>query len=398
MRFVAFLGSLAAAVGLLGPAAAEGLKIGALMSLSGGLSAYGESSLAGVRLAIDEMNAAGGVNGFRVTLAVADDQTAPQVGIAAARKLIETDKVNAMIGALSSGVTIPVASTVTASAGVLQISTASTSPEITTLKDNDFLFRTVPADTAQGAALAQLTKDKGIKRIALVQLNNSYGRNLADSFTRAFDGSVVHAFAYDPRQGALRAELRAAAKSGADALVVLSYPVEGIAIVKQAADGGLFKRFIFADGMKVPEVVSAFGAKTLEGAFGTAPEAAGDAADAFRKLYRDKHKSPPPRPYVDSAYDAAILLGLAALKAKSNDSMAIRNALRAVAGPPGERIRPGEFAKAKKLIAAGQEIDYAGAAGPQNFDAAGDVAGSYAHWEIKGGKIVTIKVFDPTAR
>ena len=90
------------------------------------------------------MKGGGGVNGEKVTLALGNARPSPQAGIEAAKRLVETDKVNAIIGALSSGVTIPVAAQVTVPAGVLQISTASTSPEITTLKDNDVLFRPVP--------------------------------------------------------------------------------------------------------------------------------------------------------------------------------------------------------------------------------------------------------------
>lgn len=364
------------------------------MSITGGLRSYGESSMMGVRLAVDEMNAAGGVNGGKVTLAVGDDRTQPQAGIEAAKKLIEGDKVSAIIGALPSGVTLPVAINVTVPAGILQISTASTSPEITGLKDSDLLFRTVPTDVGQGLALARIAKDKGVKRAAIVHINTSYGKGLADAFTKAFDGSVTRTIVYDPRQSQLRGELQQAAKGGADLLLLIAYPDDGVPILRQAIDGGLFKRFALSDGMKTPDVVAKAGAKALEGAWGAATQGSGDAAAAFRKIHEAKYKAQPARPYVDSAYDAAILIGLAALRAKSSDSRAIRDSLRAVAGPPGERVLPGQFAKAKKLIEDGQEIDYAGAAGPQNFDGAGDVAGSYAHWEIKGGKFVTVKVIE----
>jgi branched-chain amino acid transport system substrate-binding protein len=289
---------------------------------------------------------------------------------------------------------IPEATIVTVPAGVPMISTASTSPEITTLKDSDFVFRTVPTDAGQGAALAQIAKEKAVKRAAVVHVNTGYGKGLADAFQRSFDGTVPHTLAYEPRQNAIRGQLQQAAKSGAELLLVIAYPDEGVPVIKQAAEGGLFKRFAFGDGLKSQEMIAGVGAKVLEGSWGTAPQGSGEAAAAFQKIYAAKHKAAPSQPYVDSAYDAALLIGLAALKAKSNDPKMIRDALRAVAAPPGERILPGEFAKAKKLIEAGQDIDYVGAAGPQNFDAAGDVAGSYAHWEIKGGKFVTVKVID----
>jgi ABC-type branched-subunit amino acid transport system substrate-binding protein len=378
------------------PAAAQqGLKLGVLMSMTGGLGSYGEVGLNGVRLAVEEMNAAGGVNGGQVTLAVGDDQTSPQAGVDAAKRLVDIEKVNAIIGALSSGVTIPVATSVAVPAGMIQISTASTSPEITTLKDGDFLFRTVPTDAVQGMALAQIAKEKGVKSAAIIYVNNDYGKGLAEAFAKSFDGKVTQSIAYEPKQASFRGELQRAAQGGADTLLLLAYPEDGIPILKQALEGGFFKKFAFADGMKAPEVAKSIGAKFVEGAFATAPQAAGEASDLFRKLYEKRFKEMPPKPYIDAAYDAAMLVGLAAVKAKSSNPKAIRDALRFVANAPGEPIRPGEFAKAKKMLEAGQDIDYVGAGGPQNFDAAGDVVGTYAHWEFKGGKIVTIKVFEP---
>jgi ABC-type branched-subunit amino acid transport system substrate-binding protein len=378
------------------PAAAQqGLKLGVLMSMTGGLGSYGEVGLNGVRLAVEEMNAAGGVNGGQVTLAVGDDQTSPQAGVDAAKRLVDIEKVNAIIGALSSGVTIPVATSVAVPAGMIQISTASTSPEITTLKDGDFLFRTVPTDAVQGVALAQIAKEKGVKSAAIIYVNNDYGKGLAEAFTKSFEGKVTQSIAYEPKQASFRGELQRAAQGGADTLLLLAYPEDGIPILKQALEGGFFKKFAFADGMKAPEVAKSIGAKFVEGAFATAPQAAGEASDLFRKLYEKRFKEMPPKPYIDAAYDAAMLVGLAAVKAKSSNPKAIRDALRFVANAPGEPIRPGEFAKAKKMLEAGQDIDYVGAGGPQNFDSAGDVVGTYAHWEFKGGKIVTIKVFEP---
>lgn len=392
-------GFAAAALGaafITGPAAAaDGLKLGVLMSMTGGLGSYGEVGLNGVRLAVEEMNAAGGVNKGQVTLAIGDDQTSPQAGVDAAKRLVDVEKVNAIIGALSSGVTIPVATSVSVPAGMLQISTASTSPEITTLKDNDWLFRTVPTDAVQGVALAQVAKEKGVKSISIIYVNNDYGKGLAEAFTKAYEGKVTQSIAYEPKQASFRGELQKAAQGSAEVLLLLAYPEDGIPILKQALEGGFFKRFAFADGMKAPEVATSIGAKFVEGAFATAPQAAGEASDTFRKLYEKRFKELPPKPYIDSAYDAAMLVGLAAVKAKSSDPKAIREALRFVANAPGEQIKPGEFAKGKKLLEAGQDIDYVGAGGPQNFDAVGDVVGTYAHWEFKDGKIVTIKVFEP---
>ena len=392
----AFIGS--AQLGFTGSALAEGLKIGALMPMTGGLQAYGTTSLNGVKMAVEEVNANGGVNGGTMTMAVGDTQTSPQAGVDAAQRLVNVEKVKALVGALSSGVTIPVASTVSSKLGVPQISSASTSPEITGLKDNDFLFRTVPTDAVQGVALAQVSEEKKLKTVSIVYINNDYGKGLAEAFAMSYKkngGTVTQSVAYEEKQGSYRGELRKAAQGNADALLLIGYPEDGIPIVKQALEGGFFRKFVFTDGMKAPEVIKTIGAKYLNGTFATAPEATGKANQMFKAAYTKRFGEVPPKPFIDSGYDAAMLIALAAEKAKSDDPKAIRDALRFVANPPGVQILPGEYAKAKRLLAEGKDIDYVGASGPQNFDKAGDVAGTYAHWEIEGGEIVTKKVFEP---
>ncbi len=125
--------------------AAEPVKIGTLLDLTGALEAYGKPIQNGAILAAEHINAAGGPLGRKLELVHRDSQTDPTAGIDAAKKLVELDKVVAIVGALSSGVTIPVATSVTIPSGIVQISPASTSPQITYLQDNDLLFRTCPS-------------------------------------------------------------------------------------------------------------------------------------------------------------------------------------------------------------------------------------------------------------
>ena len=382
------------------PAAAETLRIGALMPMTGDLQAYGETSLNGINLAVMEINAAGGVLGSDLEVKVGDTQTRPQAGVDAAQKLVSLEGVKGFVGALSSGVTIPIAQSVSKVEQIPQISGASTSPVITTLEDGDFLFRTVPSDAFQGVALARVTRDKGVGTVGIVFVNNDYGRGLADSFSAAFrniGGEVSASVGYEQGQPAYRGELQKASGGGAEALVLIGYPENGQTILRQALEGGYFNRFIFTDGMKAPEVIENIGAQYLNGSFGTAPQAQTDtpAAKHFAEAYEEQFGEVPPKPFMDTAYDATYILALAAARAGRTDPVAIRDALRAVAGPPGEKVGPGEFARAVGLLADGKEIDYEGAAGSQNFDSSGDVPGSFAHWEIIDGKIQTVKVFVP---
>lgn len=388
----------AGAVGLwtAGLAAQESVKIGAVIPTTGPLQVYGEATLNGLNLAVEEINAAGGVLGKRVELVVADTATNPQVGVEAAKRLVSVDGVVGLIGALSSGVTIPIATTVSKPEKVPQISTASTSPVITTLDDDGFLFRTVPSDSLQGAILGKLVAEQGFSKVAVIYVNNDYGKGLAEAFAAAFPGEVTAMVAYEEKQASYRGELQRASRGDPEALVQIAYPGDGIPMLRQALEEGFFTKFIFTDGMKAQEVVDAIGAP-LNGSFGTAPtgDPESPAAKRFRELYEAKYGELPPQPFIDSAYDAVMLMALAIQKAGSTDGTAIRDALPVVANPPGEKVIPGEFAKAKKILEGGGDVDYEGAAGNQNFDGNGDVPGIYSHWAVQDGRIVEVAVIRP---
>lgn len=379
-----------------GPMGKQPVKIGALMPTTGALQVYGEASINGLRLAIDEVNAAGGVLGRPLELAFGDTQTNPQAGVDAAKRLVATEHVAGLVGALGSGVTIPVATSVSAVDKVPQISNASTSPVITNLADNDFLFRTVPNDALQGKILADLLQKKGVDKVAVIYVNNDYGQGLADALKASYQGEITGMVAYEEKQASYRSELQKAKGGGADTLVLIAYPGDGIPILKQSLEGGFFSKFVFTDGMKANEVGAAIGAP-LDGAFGTAPSANSESAAAkkFREMYQAKFGEIPPQPFIDSAYDAGMILALAIEKAGKTDGTAVRDALRAVADPPGTEFGPGQFAQAKAAIDHGDDINYQGAAGTQDFDSHGDVPGTYSHWEFQNGEVKEVELIQP---
>lgn len=389
---LAALGSLLMA----GTALAAGAKVGALIPLTGGLQSYGEASLDGMMLAIDEVNAAGGVLGGPIEVVVGDTQTKAQAAIDAAKKMVSIDGVVGILGALSSGNTIPVATSVAAVDKVPQISNASTAPAITTLEDNDFLFRTVPSDAYQGKVLAELTDAAGIGKVAVLYINNDYGVGLAESFAANYGGKITSSAAFEPNKASYRGELQAATAGDPDALLLIAYPDDGgLLIVRQSLEEGFFDHFIFTDGLKTNQLVDDIGAQYMEGVFGTAAGNLDNEASArFAKAYEAKHGEMPPLPYIDSGFDAAMIMALAIEKAGSTDGTAIRDAIREVTNAPGEPVGPGDFAKAKELIAAGTDIDYQGAAGNHEFDENGDVSGIFEHWAIKDGAIVTVEMVE----
>ncbi|WP_366657805.1 ABC transporter substrate-binding protein [Fodinicurvata sp. EGI_FJ10296] len=384
------------------PAAAqESVGLGALFPMTGDLSAYGQGVQNGAMLAIAEINEQGGLlDGRELSLTVADTQAVAQVGVDAAQNLIQVEGVTGLIGALSSGVTIPVARSVASSEGVPMISPASTSPVLTTLEDNGYLFRTTPSDALQGVVLADLVQEQGQDNIGILYINNDYGEGLAEAFADAFEaegGTVTQSSAYEPGQASYRGEIASLANEGAESMLLIGYPENGVTILRQALEEAYFDSFIFTDGMKSTEVVEAIGGDFLDGSYGTAPVALADSESSviFREAYEAEYGELPPQPFIDASYDAVYLMALAIQHAGSTDGEAIRDALPEVANAPGETILPGEWEKALELLAAGEDINYEGAGGPQNFDDAGDVPGSYAFWQIQSGEIVDVEVITP---
>ena len=191
------LGTAAACTAERGDTApSEALKIGALLSFTGDLSDFGGPLFNATKLAIQEINGAGGVFGLDVELVDADTGTAEATGVESARTLVDVEGVHAIVGALSSGVTLPIAETVTGPAGIPQISPASTSPALTTANDNGFLFRSVLSDAAQGVVLANLVfTDLGLRTVCNFYVNTAYGQGLSDVFTETFEalGGTVSA-------------------------------------------------------------------------------------------------------------------------------------------------------------------------------------------------------------
>jgi branched-chain amino acid transport system substrate-binding protein len=381
------------------PAASQDIRVGGVFSYTGGLGALGPRIRDGARLAIDEVNKAGGVlRGQRLVFVDADDQTNPQVAVDAATRLVQVEQVAALIGAMASGSTIPVANSVTIPNGTVQISPSSTAPAISALKDNDFVFRTAVPDGLQGMVIAREARARSIDRIAIMAINSPYGNGLMnairDNFTR-LGGTVTSASNFEGDRPSYRSELATAAGSGnPQALVVVGYPANGgTTIMRQALENGFFRSFIMPDGMRDPSVVREIGAKNLATSWGTAPSSTAEPAlqERFRTAYRAFSKEDPTQAFVGEAYDAAMIIALAIQQAGSADRTAIRNALRQVANGPGERVGPGEFARAKDLISRGVKINYEGASGPVDFDANGDVQGRIGVWVVRDSGEIAVE-------
>jgi branched-chain amino acid transport system substrate-binding protein len=379
-----------AAAALLGAgataAAAQDVNFGLLGGITGPIAAMAPAIIDAGRLAFTHVNEQGGLlDGRKINAVVGDGGCNPQAGGDAAAKLVNVDRVVAIAGAHCSGETIAAANAVTIPAGVVLVSPASTSPAVTGLQDNDTVFRAVPSDNYQGAALARTLKAQGYGPIAVTYLNNDYGKGLAEAFKTEYErlGGVVAAFAaHEEGKASYRAELAELDRSGADTLAIFDYGSgSGLVILREGIENDFFPRFVGGDGMKDSSIIGQIGQANLGALVVSAPTGeGGDALERFNAL-QIAAGGDPNSVFVTSGYDAAFLIALAFEHAKG-DAKAMPASLRAVATAPGEAVFPGEWAKAKALIAAGTDIDYKGAAGDHEFDAAGDVPGSFGLFKV----------------
>lgn len=371
--------------------------VGAVMALTGSLGVLGQQISKGAQLGIDDVNAAGGANGCELKLALLDNQTSPSVGVDAAKKLVDLQHVPAIIGALSSGVSAAILSSVTASSKVVQISPASTSPTFTDMardgKTGGYWFRTVPSDALQGVAMAKVAKDAGIKKVAVLYLNNAYGQGLSKEFSNAFTqlgGTVTQNVVYNPSQPSYRSEVNSALNPKPDALFLVGYPGDGTTIAREWISSGGPQKFLLPDGLQSQDFVNDVGAQYMKDVHGTAPGSTDTPSLAtFKEEFKTKFGNLPTQAYLTNAYDAAVIVGLAIEQAKSADGTAIRDAIRKVTDPKGEKIYAGskQIGEGMKLLKQGKPIQYIGASGPLQFDANGDINAPMAVWAVKDGKV-----------
>ena len=382
--------------------ARDTLVIGHLNAFTGSLSYFGETHLNAANLAAKNVNDAGGIDGAEVRIIHRDTGVSPVQGVDAARALVDTENAVAIVGALASGVTLAVAESVTVPKKRLQVTGASTSPAITVLEDDDFLFRTAASDAAQGVVLARLAQEEGYKTAGVMFVNNAYGEGLADQFEETFTalgGTVTGMVPHEDSQPTYKSELEKATAGDPDVLITISYPGQAEVYLRESLEGGYSDTFLFVDATKSPEMVEVVGWDALEGTLGTA-QGSEDSPErqAFLSSYADAYDGQEPEhPFTAETYDATVLIALAAAKAGSTtDAEAIRDALRFVAGPPGEVVGPGvdDIEKALMLIAEGKDVNYEGAAGSVDFDENGDVIGPIEIWKVEGGEIKSTGRFE----
>jgi branched-chain amino acid transport system substrate-binding protein len=373
--------------------AQEEVKIGMLQGFTGPTESLVKPMALGGELAIQEISDSGAFLGGRKVVSVRGDSTCidAAAATAAAERLITSEGVQGIVGATCSGATTAVLNNVVRPNGVVMISPSATSPALSTIEDDGLFFRTAPSDARQGQIIAKILSDKGIKSAALTYTNNDYGKGLADAIQSSFEGTggqITAVAAHEDGKADYSAEVGTLAAAGGEILIVAGYLDQGgKGMIQAALDTGAFETFLLPDGMVGESLTDSFGTM-INGSIGTNPGTDSPGASMLAELAKGKGFKGDD-PYVPEAYDAAAVLLLAMQSAGSTDSAVYKDHVTKVANAPGEKIYPGELAKALKILSEGGEIDYVGGTALELIGP-GESAGSFRETIVENGGWKTV--------
>jgi len=349
---------------------ADAFRVGGILPLTGNLAFLGPPEIAGVGLAVSDINAAGGVGGAMSCTDVQDsgDSTDMSVSTASAGALVASEP-SVVIGAASSSVSLNVVDTF-ADNKIVEVSPANTAADLSGY--SPYYFRTAPEDSVQGGVLGSLVSQDGYQKLAFLVFNDTYGTGLRNFTQAAFEGAggeCVYGCKGDgdefpAGQTTFSAEVTAALASNPDAIVVLAFDETKAIVPELAAQGWDMSKTYYTDG-NTSDYSADLEPGTLEGAQGTIPGADPDAAFKGRlDAYSDQVEGETLTSYSYGAesYDAVMLAALAAVKGGDTSSETVQKNFAAVSGATGgEECNTYEDCVA--LLEDGQEIYYKGPSG-----------------------------------
>jgi branched-chain amino acid transport system substrate-binding protein len=341
------------------------IKIGAVLPLTGDVAVWGNNTKEGIDLAVKKINENNGLNGSKLIVIYEDTQALPQQGVAAIRKLITVDKVSAVIDNSVSSVTLAMAP-IAEQNHVVILATGATAPKIT--EAGDFIFRIWNSDALEGEVMSQYAFEKlGLRRIAILYVNNDYGKGLNEVFRKEFSntgGEISISQPFEQSETDFRTQL-AKVKSGTpDALYVVGYPREVPQLLKQMRELGMKIQVLSTVAFQDPHIIE-IAKDAAEGViypYPVEPSKEDPAVSEFLSEYREKYQKEPGIT-CDVGYDAVNMI-VCAIRLSGNYT--------------GEGIQKGLM-----MIK-----DYHGASGVMEFDENGDVHKPMGMKIVKKGKFV----------
>src|SRR6266850_2256874 len=314
------------------------VRIGVFMSLTGSTANFGISSVNGIKMAADEVNKAGGINGKQVDLLVQDDRSDASEAATIVTKFVTQDQVHAILGEVASSRSIA-AAPIAQNAKIPMLTPSSTNPEVT--RKGDYIFRSCFIDPVQGAAIAQFAaRTLGAKRAAiLVDRKNDYSTGLEKFIGQTFTklgGTMVATTSYQEGDQDFNAQLTSLKGSNPEVIFVPGYYNDVGLIAKQARDKGITVPLVGGDGWDSVQLY-AIGGSALDGSFFSNHYSPFDTDPKVQKFVNDykTHYGTVPDALAATAYDAALIMFDAIKRSKSLDGTAIRDALAATKDFPG---------------------------------------------------------------
>jgi len=307
------------------------IPVGEFASLTGATASFGQSSHKGTQMAIDEINAAGGVLGQKLRLITEDDQSKPGEAATVVRKLISRDRIVALLGEVASSRSLE-AAPICQQAGIPMISPASTNPKVTEVGDR--IFRVCFIDPFQGTVLAKFALSRGWKKVAiLTDVKQDYSVGLSEFFKAyltANGGEVVGEQSYSSGDKDFKAQLTAVKGAQPDVILASGYYTESGLIALQARELQISVPMIGGDGWDSPSLVEV-GGKAIDGSFFSnhfSVEDPSPAIQEFLKKYRSKFGAEPDA-MAALGYDSAMILADAMKRAGTTEGAKLRDAIAA---------------------------------------------------------------------
>jgi ABC-type branched-subunit amino acid transport system substrate-binding protein len=375
------------------------LRMGTVLPFTGDLAAFGANLDRAVKVAVGLQTAAlrrlGLSDQISVKLVASEDgETQARASVEAATKLVKTDKVNVVIGEMASSATIPMAQSVTIPNRIVTISPTSSAPQITSIKDRGYLWRIYPSDYLQGRVLAQAAIGafgKG-KTLNVGARNDAFGTALRQLFVRqwrSLGGKVGVNISWNPDQPNFDSEAQRLVAGSPDGWVIIDFPDTFQKFAPSLVRTGQWsaEKTLMTEALRNGDELKKI-EQAVVGLRGTAATSEGaPARSAFDALWkRTVRGAKPYTGFEGTAFDAANLAFLAALRACSASPAAVKARLRDVSGPPGTKVTYRQINRAITLALAGRNVNYEGAWGPIDFDANGDPGSAvYEIWRYEGG-------------
>ncbi|ASW04147.1 ABC transporter substrate-binding protein [Paraburkholderia aromaticivorans] len=393
------LGFLMSASSTVFAAEVSPLKIGAVFPLTGSYASYGKGCSAGLKIALDEVNAAGGVLDNKVTLLSEDDQSDPTAGLNAAKKLIDVNKVDAILGTFASSVTLPILS-YTTQIGI-PVLTLSGAPEISQIgRRTHLVYRFVATEGVFGESYAIYAHQSGAKTAYVLATNNAAQLDSARHFTSRFTslgGKVLGQTVFEPGMSSYRSELTKTLVGKPDIVLIAGYTDDAVTLTKTLYQLSPTTRVIGPLYELSDTYLRTVGPAVAEGKLATdATSAEGSPAYArVLPLYRQiTGDDPTSNPYAIIDYDMVITLALAAQAAGSTDPNVFTPFIATVANGPGKTVT--SYAEGLAALKAGQKIKYEGASSTIEFNESGDLKHMmFKTFLLTGGKVVVKGTVSP---